>query len=374
MKIRKITADTMPEAMTKVKKEIGSDAVILYTRNINKKRLFGILNKKAIEVVVAIDELPKKNSKVEVSTSGNSNPIFEDAAMQTQLNTLNVNETYHQPLVEKSRREWNAFEPAQIKSICEKLIEDGVGDKHVDAIGQALLKFWYSNDKEPSEAVILNYLKEVLLGKLEKVNFSGINYKNKMLILLGPTGVGKTTTAAKLASKAVLDDGKSVGFITTDTYRIAAVDQLKTYAKILNVPVAVAYTMEDFKKAMEEMKDKDLIIVDSAGRNYQQSQFVKEIKQLIPFDKGMETHLVLSATAKPRDLSHIISQFHEIPITKCILTKVDETKDIGSILHLLLEHGVGVSYFTNGQNVPDDLIEAEKEAFIRQVIEGVSRG
>jgi flagellar biosynthesis protein FlhF len=385
MKIRKITAATMPEAMNRVKKELGSDAVILYTKNLHKKSLFGFINKKYVEVVAALDQkAPAENNnqyippvspppapiKVPVQTHMPTQRVVEPQPMKPVQPQIKSEPVVRTPV----SKEWSASQPNPIKLICEKLLEEGIGTKHIDTIGQALLKYWYSEDKLPTETAILKQLKNVLLEKLSNEDFSGINYKNRILILVGPTGVGKTTTAAKLASKALLDDGKSVAFITTDTYRIAAVDQLKTYAKILNVPVEVAYSMEDFDNALLKHKDKDLIIVDSAGRNYQQSKFVRELRALIPFGQGMETHLVVAATAKPADLSYIVGQFRDIPIQKFILTKVDETRSLGSLLHLILEHHIGVSYFTNGQNVPDDMIEADREAFVRQLIEGVFRG
>ena len=362
MKITKITAPTMPEAMAKLKKAYGSEAVILYTRNVKKKQWFGMRQKNAVEVVAGIEQ--GLNAQAVNMLREKSEPIdVKPFQTERQLDSATP---------EPSR--WKIPEPEPIQKLCQTLSEQGVGSRHVEAIGKELLKYWYSSSQEPTEALILQKLNDLLAERLSSIDFSGLRYNRKGLILVGPTGVGKTTTAAKLASKAVLDDGKTVGFITTDTYRIAAVEQLKTYAKILNVPVAVAYNLDDFKKALTDMKDKDFIIVDSAGRNYQQSRFVMELKTLIPFDNGMETHLVLSATAKPSDLSRIIRQFQDIPIDKCLFTKVDETAEVGSLLHVLLEHGIGVSYFTNGQNVPDDLMEAEKDAFIRRVIEGVTNG
>jgi flagellar biosynthesis protein FlhF len=198
-------------------------------------------------------------------------------------------------------------------------------------------------------------------------SFGPINFSKKYINVVGPTGVGKTTTLAKIAAQAVLKYGKKVAFITTDTYRIAAIDQLKTYAKILNVPLEVTYTIDDFVKAKERFSHFDLILIDTAGRNFRNKQYVEDLKSVIGFDEDLETILVLALTSKYSDMLDIFEQFSSIKINKLIFTKVDETSKYGTIVNLILKNKIGVAYLTNGQNVPDDIFEASPESIANTV-------
>src|SRR5690606_7134176 len=140
-----------------------------------------------------------------------------------------------------------------------------------------------------------------------------------------PTGVGKTTTIAKVAAKLMLKKQKKVAFITTDTYRIAAIEQLKIYARILNIPVEVAYNVDDYKQAIQKLSNYDVILVDTAGRNFRNPVYIKQLKELMGNVDHIATYLVLSLTAKPKDLQDIFIQFEEIPLKEIIFTKLDET-------------------------------------------------
>ena len=200
------------------------------------------------------------------------------------------------------------------------------------------------------------------------ISFGGISFKKKFINVVGPTGVGKTTTLAKIAADCVLTHKKKVAFLTTDTYRIAAIDQLKTYAKILNVPMEVCYTIEDFRKAAQMYDDYDVILVDTAGRNFRNREYVDELKQTIDFDKDMESFLVLSLTAKQRDMEDIYEQFSIIDIDKFIFTKADETSAYGAMYNLIRKYSRGAAYITNGQNVPDDMIEAAPGEIAKMII------
>ncbi|WP_332870067.1 flagellar biosynthesis protein FlhF [Salisediminibacterium selenitireducens] len=186
--------------------------------------------------------------------------------------------------------------------------------------------------------------------------------------LVGPTGVGKTTSVAKIAAHAVLKENKKVAFITTDTFRIAAIEQLKTYAKLLHVPLEVAYSIEDFKAAVEKFEDYDFVVIDSAGRNFRNRLYVEQLNQLIDFNEHMETHLVLSTTAKYRDMKTIIEQFQLITIDKFIFSKLDETDSVGSVYNAMRDYQTGASYITTGQNVPDDIEEASRQQIISWIV------
>ncbi|WP_314733471.1 hypothetical protein [Anaerobacillus sp. CMMVII] len=167
----------------------------------------------------------------------------------------------------------------------------------------------------------------------------------------------------------MLKHQKKVAFITTDTFRIAAIDQLKTYAKILNVPIEVAFSVEDFVKAKEKLSEYDVVLIDSAGRNFLNQMYIDELKKVIDFDEEMETYLVLSLTSKYRDMASIYEQFSKINISKVIFSKKDETLSRGSMFNLVHEYKVGVAYITNGQSVPDDIIEGSLEEIVNSILE-----
>ena len=167
----------------------------------------------------------------------------------------------------------------------------------------------------------------------------------------------------------MLKHKKKVAFITMDTYRIAAIEQLKTYARILDVPVEVAYSIKDYQQALKRFSDYDLIFVDTAGRNFRNPQYVNEMKQMIEIEHlNVETYLVLSLTAKKQDIQEIYSQFEPINIKKVIFSKADETSTYGSMLNICVQEKASILYITNGQNVPDDLLEPSKDLMIKLLL------
>lgn len=186
---------------------------------------------------------------------------------------------------------------------------------------------------------------------------------------VGPTGVGKTTTIAKLAAEQVLRHRRKVGFITSDTYRIAAVEQLKTYATILGVPLEVVFSPQDLKKAFDNLKDCDIVFMDTAGRNFRNEMYVSELNALLQGNAAhTETFLVLSMTMKYKDMKAVAENFSRYTLDKVLLTKRDETETFGSILNLLHEYPLGLSYITTGQNVPDDFAIASEDELIALIL------
>ena len=193
--------------------------------------------------------------------------------------------------------------------------------------------------------------------------------KRKIAALLGPTGVGKTTTLAKIAAQCVLEKGISTAFITADTYRISAVEQLKTYADILGLPIAIVYTPDELKEAIQKFRQKQLILIDTAGRSQHNRRQMAELKEFLAVNQNIEKYLVLSATTKNEDAKDIIDKFSVCKPDKVIFTKMDETKSLGIILNILRRKEMRLSYLTNGQSVPDDIVPAEAgklaELFLR---------
>ena len=189
---------------------------------------------------------------------------------------------------------------------------------------------------------------------------------------MGPTGVGKTTTIAKIASKFCVADKASVALITTDTYRVKAAEQLRTYADILDVPFRIIYEQEDMTEALKEFQNYDYILVDTAGHSPQNNEQIENQKQFIETAEALlpvQVYLVLSVTTKYRDLLHIVDQYKRDKGYRLIFTKLDETMALGNMLNLKIYTGADVSYVTNGQDVPDDIQEFNAQRIVRTLLD-----
>jgi flagellar biosynthesis protein FlhF len=367
MKVKKYTAASLPEAMKLVRADLGSGAVILNTREVQAGGFLGFFKKKNIEIFAGLDQDIDYHSHKKQAKPLNNEPIQrvvqdeeltqEIRQLKKMVHNLTLQSNDSEPLSDFAI-EWRTF--LQLQEL-----EPGITE---ELIGQLNSKY---NGLEEVEARSYDWNKWMtnwLSARMKKSEFGGFHYETKFLNLIGPTGVGKTTTIAKIGAKAVLKDGKKVAFITTDTYRIAAIEQLKTYAEILNIPCEVAYTAEDFKKAKEKFQEYDLVLVDSAGRNFLNRFYIEELQRIVHFDKDMKNYLVLSLTSKYKDMETIYSQFKSLPVHKVIFTKKDETTTFGTILNLSINHGVPIGYVTNGQNVPDDMFEADAEDLIQMLL------
>lgn len=190
-----------------------------------------------------------------------------------------------------------------------------------------------------------------------KLNRHGV----RIVALLGTTGVGKTTTLAKIAAKFVLEQRTNVALITSDTYRISAVEQLKTYSDILELPLEIVYNPAELASAIERHRDKDLILIDTAGRSQHNEYQMRELEEFLRINPRIEKHLVISATTKFTDARHIMNKFSQIEPDKVIFTKIDETASLGMIINLLHDRKYSLSYITTGQSVPDDIERASAD-------------
>ena len=190
-----------------------------------------------------------------------------------------------------------------------------------------------------------------------KLNRHGV----RIVALLGTTGVGKTTTLAKIAAKFVLEQRTNVALITADTYRISAVEQLKTYSDILELPLEIVYNPAELASAIERHRDKDLILIDTAGRSQHNEYQMRELEEFLRINPRIEKHLVISATTKFTDARHIMNKFSQIEPDKVIFTKIDETASLGMIINLLHDRKYSLSYITTGQSVPDDIERASSD-------------
>ena len=215
--------------------------------------------------------------------------------------------------------------------------------------------------------------KDILADYLDKVvNFSeGIQLNRhgvRIVSLIGATGVGKTTTLAKIAARFVLEKGVKAALITADTYRISAVEQLKTYSDIIGLPLEIVYSPDELKVAIHKHKDKDLVLIDTAGRSQHNDYQMKELQDFLAVDGRIERHLVMSATTKERDAEEILEKFSVCRPDRVIFTKTDETSSVGLILNLLSKKDIAISFLTNGQSVPDDIIPATPAELARLLL------
>ncbi|MBM7552732.1 flagellar biosynthesis protein FlhF [Thalassobacillus pellis] len=361
MKVKKFEAKTMPEVMLQVKKNLGENAVILNSKVVHRGGFLGMFKKKNIEVVAAIDpyaDNPGK-SQVEVNSKQSTSSPFsiqsENNAIMKEIQSLK------KMMVNQQKLDSAITGPTQ--ELCEYLLSQELDQKLVEELTLPVM------EKEPGSLLeAKEELARTLTYQMKEYAYGGLDYEKQYIHLVGPTGVGKTTTIAKIAAEAVLNHGKQVAFITTDTYRIAAIDQLKTYARILNIPVEVAYSIEDYLNARDKFKEYDLVLVDTAGRNFRDSKYIHELKKIIDFKSNIATYLVLSLTSRQRDMQEIYDQFSSIPIEKLIFTKADETSSIGAAIQMMFHNSVGVAYLTDGQNVPDDIKSATPELFISRLV------
>jgi flagellar biosynthesis protein FlhF len=192
----------------------------------------------------------------------------------------------------------------------------------------------------------------------------------RVIALVGPTGVGKTTTTAKLAAMYALNHGNQVALITMDIFRVGAVEQLKTYSRIMGIPLEVASTPRELEKAFEKHSSCDLIFIDTAGRSHKDKEKLDEMRTFLENKVPIDVYLCLSATTKDRELEEILHRFSIFQISKLVFTKIDECESFGNIVNLLMKDNLPIAYFTTGQRVPEDIEVATPEKladmFIRE--------
>nr|WP_309099362.1 flagellar biosynthesis protein FlhF [Fredinandcohnia onubensis] len=389
MKVKKYIATSMPEAMKMIRGELGSDAVILNSKVVQTRGFFGLFRKKNFEVIAAIDSevpknqtmQPKEKNKKPAIIDIKSEPIPIKQEVPKTVNTQQAKEPLDStPELVKEMKELRAAikelsvdsspYPAPLQEINQLLVHQEIDPSIRKEMMTTLMEKWYMKSEKASFEEVKKWTKECMASLISGIEYGGLTFQKKYINVVGPTGVGKTTTIAKIAADSMLKDKKKIAFITTDTFRIAAIEQLKTYAKILSAPVEVCYSFADFKKAKEAYKDYDVIFIDTAGRNFRNEKYIDDLNDLIHFSNDMETFLVLSLTSKMSDMKVIYEQFSKIPISKFIFTKVDETANYGAMVNLIADSGIGVAYLTNGQNVPDDIVVATP-ALITNTILGV---
>lgn len=391
MIIKKFQASTETDAILQAKEEMGSDAVVLNIKTIKHRGLKRLFKKDIVEVTAALEErvptstIPTNAINIAVQQAEEEN--VKSTAIEEKLDSLqelletqmrnNIKEEKADAAEEKKEnKKADKTENSNmefIQLVYSKMLDNEVDEKYAN---QIIGEVESSLKKESNMDTVLSgiYQKIILkLGQPHKIEIE--DKKSKVVFFVGPTGVGKTTTIAKLASDFKLDKKLKVAMITSDTYRIAAVEQLRTYANILGIPLQVVYTVEEMNSAIETFSDYDLILIDTAGRSHKNKEQCQEIKQLIKESKISESQkkevfLVLSAATKYKDLLNIVEVYGEIGDYKLIFTKLDETTCLGNILNIRLKTGASLSYVTCGQVVPDDINVLDAQSLAKRLLGG----
>lgn len=422
MIIKKYIGKTEEEAISLAKADLGEGVSIMNTKEVVPHGLFKLFRKPSFEVTAAVDEIKKeepkaavkeetpdfsklqqvlneqqfvpapdskaaqkeaererliKNSQIIEDEPGQDGESKEDSSgIEQKLNTL-------QDLLEKqmvlSREEEKDEKErvvdknqAYLDLIRKQLIQNEVEESYVNQIIEEIEGTLGHNST--LDNILAGVYQKIVL-KIGSPHLIDLKTKHtRYIFFIGPTGVGKTTTIAKIASMMKLANKSNVALVTSDTYRIAAVEQLKIYANILGIPLNVVYTAEELAKLREEQPGYDLVLVDTAGRSHNNEEQKEDLVQLLKTipENEREIFLVLSSTTKYQDLVRITGIYSEICKYNLIFTKLDETDTIGNIFNIHIMTGAPLSYITEGQNVPNDISKIDAQKIAKQLLGGNS--
>lgn len=390
MQIKKYEAVDMQEAIRLIKSDIGPDAVILSTKKIRKgDGVFGMFGRQMVEVVAARDYPGKGQSKgtsfnpykdvfaadsglmgeiqkirAEIRAEISATPV-ELKDMKTEIGVL---KGYLQGLLREGEEEHLRGLTDQLVLFYRRLVSEGI-DRTLSVRMTKILDSKLSEDHKNSMDQVNRYGLELLQ---KQVKTTGPVYKpekgQKIAAFVGPTGVGKTTTIAKIAAKYTLIDKKKVSLMTFDTFRIGAIEQLKIYAKIIGLPVDVVLSPGELNEAIKKKSDVELILIDTAGRSHKDRVYINEIKELLNQTATLDCHLVLTATSSDEVLTEIINRFRDIPVSGLLFTKLDEAERYGPIFNAMIKAQTPLSYFATGQRVPEDIELATPERLCRLIL------
>ena len=404
MIIKKFQAKTENDAVEAAKKELGSAVVIMNVRKVKRKGPFGFLLPQLTEVTVALEEESeqkvqslRKNTDTqngnavkaektaesrhvaegELQGQKNFERQLENSMIEEKLDSLHSlleqqlkkpeEETEEAPEEEIKEDEMSRF----IKLVYNTMLDNEVDEKYANLIIDEMEK----NNKPgtPFDHALADVYQKMILKFGNSQELTESQKGPKVVFFIGPTGVGKTTTIAKIAAEYQLDKKKKVALLTADTYRIAAAEQLRTYAGILEVPFRVIYSAEEISQAVRDFQDYDYIMVDTAGHAHQNEEQREVIKGLIHAADGLtdtDVFLVLSATTKYNDLKKIVDAYREVTDYRLIFTKLDETEERGNMFNIRLYTGAEICYVTCGQNVPDDLESFNPQKTVKLLLGG----
>ena len=409
MNLQTFRAPTMAECLAEVKRVMGPDAVILHTRTLTIKRFLGLKRREIVEITAGrgLNGAPRNRRPREMAGARRGYAEEGGGGVATAVRPSAGTVTINAPAGAPSQLPYGGIpSPSdsaaitdladQMRTLREMMKDIQTRDRLKDApdvpaelYDEYQLLIDNQVERELAEEIIKNlarslradhlsqkpFVREKIAEQLEKqlptagpiqrIKASGPH----VVALIGPTGVGKTTTIAKLAAKLKLDEKRKVGLITIDTYRIAAIDQLKKYADIIKTPLKVVGSPEDLRDAVASMADCDFVLIDTAGRSPKDTLKLNELKTFLDAARPEEVHLVLSSTASREAVELAIERFGDVRIDKLIFTKLDEARSIGTVIGVVRTVKKPLSYITTGQDVPAD-IEVARGKRVAQLILG----
>jgi len=333
MQIRRFEARDIQEALRQVKDTLGPEAIILSTQKIKSPSLpYRPGGGAKVEVVAAIDppETPPAPS-----------PGFNPLELKRSSGTGG-------------------------DSCLQSILSSSLSPEFLRGLAGDFKSLRKEKQAWPNGEAFQGILRWKVMEAVEVLDSERAG--KKIWAFVGPTGVGKTTTLAKVAAHFMMRFNKRIALITLDTYRIGGIEQLQTYARILRLPFEIASDAETLKEAIGRHQDCDLLLLDTAGRNPHRQDQLEEMRGILSADPGVENHLVLSATTKEGDLATIVQQFSLLPIRSYVFTKIDETEEYTALFNQLLRYKRPLSYLTNGQKVPEDIEPASKSRIASLVL------
>ena len=324
---------------------------------------------KEISVIANVD----MNEIKEPNTNG-MNKKIDDVAKQVSVLSEKIGLITDMIWDEKAPNRNNLSIPPEFASIYKLAKQSGMKEEHLEAIMQTTLENLPVSMKSNPTAVKRYFYS--LLRNMLPCRKELSDKKQRIMMLVGPTGVGKTTTLAKLAARFAYGNEKryKTGIITLDTYRIGAVEQLFQYAKMMKLPILDVIEVEDFQNAIKQLSYCDVILIDTTGNSQYDKEKLERLDKFLKHSGAkIDVNLVLSAGSKVEDLIEIYNGFSFLEIDTLIITKFDETKIFGNVFSLIYETNTPVSYFSVGQEVPDDLVEAKSEFLVECVFDGFTK-
>lgn len=384
----KYYANDMQEALAKIKKELGSDAIILSSKRVHSKGgIFGFLSPKVYEVIAEYDpksmvrERPKSVKAVKPNTQPLKSDKIDKAVKQAELAEKRSEKKAVEQLDNKidqlseiiqnfsTKFEYLKkdvtydYEP-QVENILIRLMERDVEEEYAHEICTKVTELM--EKKQVSHIEALDHLLREIIGEIEEIQPN--KFERRVVMIVGPTGVGKTTTLVKLASYFVVKQELKVGIINTDVYRVAAQEQLKTYSKILNVPMATVYKPSEMKAALKEFEDMDLVFVDTAGKVSNDKEYQQDVKAFIDEGQVDEIYLALCGSSSTKILKETINNYTFLKKHNIIVTKMDEGISNGVLINIKMYSKRPLSYVTIGQSVPDDIQKVDVSAIISDMV------